>query len=403
MPDSERSALRVWAPVVLSALIQVGTTAGILGARSFQWRAQHGPRFGPAANPLVDAELHPINPAVAVLLVLLAFVGPVLLIWIRRRPGPILIAIAASAVVGEGLMLLAASAIAFYISVIFAVVIAVLHDARLWAWIVTGVLWLTPIGLYLVNRNPASLFLLVPWTIVSIAVLVIPQSARNRRLWREQQLRDAEARRAEEAQAERVRIARELHDVLAHSLSQINVQASVGLHLFETQPEKAATALANVKDTSKHALDEVRQVLGMLRGDAPLAPEQGLAGLGALVDELKAHGLDGTLAVAAGLNAEDVSAATQQAVYRIVQEALTNVTKHAAAHRVEVEVTGDDEWLSVRISDDGVGAAAGASPDGRGLLGMRERAELLGGTLTASPAPGGGFRVEARLPLGGAR
>jgi len=330
--------------------------------------------------------------------VLLALAGPVLLIRIRRRPGPVLVAVAAVAVLGESLLIAVVGAVAFYVSVVFGVVIAVLHGARLWAWVVTGVLWLTPIALYLVTLQPGALLLLVPWTILSILVLVVPEGVRNRRAWRAQLLRDAEARRAEEAQAERVRIARELHDVLAHSLSQINVQASVGLHLFDSQPDKAAAALASVKETSKQALGEVRQVLGMLRGDAPLAPERGLADIPALVDGVRAQGIDASLRFDVVADVQ-VSAATQQAAFRIAQEALTNVTRHAAATQVHVAVTEEGGTLRVSVADDGRGAAASASADGRGLIGMRERAELLGGSFVAGPAEGAGFRVEARLPV----
>ena len=380
-------------PVVLSALIQLATTFTVLvthGVRSAPpWLQHHAPQIEQPA-------------AVVVAALVLALAGPVLLIWIRRRPGPVLIAIAASAVMGEALLIVVVGAVAFYISVIFGVVIAVLHGARLWAWIATGVLWLTPIALYALTLQAGSLLLLVPWTIVSILVLVLPEVARNRRAWRAQLLHEAQARQAQEAQAERVRIARELHDVLAHSLSQINVQASVGLHLFDAQPEKAADALASIKDTSKQALGEVRQVLGMLRGDAPLAPERGLADLDALIDDLEAHGVEGVLRMSGSADVGRVPAAVQQAVFRITQESLTNVTRHAAARTVSVEVFGDDDRLTVRISDDGVGAASAPSPDGRGLLGMRERAELLGGTFAAGPRTDGGFQVEASLPLRGA-
>jgi signal transduction histidine kinase len=383
----------VWVPVVVSALFQFGTTFGALATGSFRggppW-LHHAARFDQPAVVVIAA-------------VVLALVGPVLLVWIRDRPGPVLVGIAASAVLGQALLIAAAGGVAFYLSVIFAVVIAVWHGARVWAWVVTGVLWLTPIALYLLNGSPASLFLLVPWTVVSIAVLVIPEAGRNRRAWRAQQLRDAEARRAEETQAERVRIARELHDVLAHSLSQINVQASVGLHLFDTQPEAARDALASIKESSKRALGDVRQVLGMLRGDAPLTPEPGLVALNALIDDLDAHGIDGELKLNSGADVVRVPAAVQQAAYRIVQEALTNVAKHASARHAWVEVLGNEDRLRVAVRDDGVGAASVASLDGRGLLGMRERAELLGGTFAAGPRAAGGFEVTAELPFGGAR
>jgi signal transduction histidine kinase len=195
-----------------------------------------------------------------------------------------------------------------------------------------------------------------------------------------------------------VRIARELHDVLAHSLSQINVQAGVGLHLMDRQPDKARDALASIKDTSKTALDEVRSVLGVLRAegspiDAPLVPEPDLGRLPALV-------------AAAGLRVDlddrlrhaEVPAPVQLALYRIVQESLTNVSRHATgATHVEVTLDRDDDVYRLTVRDDGHGETAGES-GGRGLLGMRERAELLGGHLSAGPADGGGFLVEAEVP-----
>jgi signal transduction histidine kinase len=379
--------VRVWVPVVVSLLFQLGTTFGALATHGIAPHWRGAPRFE-----------HP--GWVVALAFLLALAGPVLLIRVRRSPGPLLAAIAAVAVAGEALLLVAAGSVAFYLSVLFAVAIAVWHGARLWAWVVAGVLWLTPIALYLLTARPSSLFLLAPWTIVSLAVLLIPEGARNRQAARRRFLAEIEARRADEAQAERVRIARELHDVLAHSLSQINVQASVGLHLFDAQPEGARDALASIKDSSKQALGEVRQVLGMLRGDAPLAPEPGLDDLRGLLEGLAPGGVSWGLNAGA-VDAAHVPAAVQQAVYRIVQEAVTNVVKHARARNVTVEVAVAGGRLSVRVSDDGVGAASAPSPDGRGLLGMRERAELLGGTFSAGPRAGGGFAVEASLPLGG--
>jgi signal transduction histidine kinase len=202
-----------------------------------------------------------------------------------------------------------------------------------------------------------------------------------------------------------VRIARELHDVLAHSLSQINVQAGVGLHLIDSQPQKAAEALANIKTSSKNALDEVRTVLGILRSDpaegsgAPLTPEPDLAGLPALIDSFRTQGLDVTYVNA--LEAETAaSAATQLALYRICQEALTNVLRHAEATGASVYLGIERNAYLLTVTDDGTAQAASRSIEpGSGLLGMRERAELLGGSLHTVRAANGGFRVEARIPV----
>jgi signal transduction histidine kinase len=207
-------------------------------------------------------------------------------------------------------------------------------------------------------------------------------------------------RRQSEVQAERVRIARELHDVLAHSLSQINVQAGVGLHLMDAQPDKAKDALASIKETSKTALDEVRSVLGVLRADggtnpdAPLVPEPDLSRLAGLAASVTSQGVE----VALEGSLVDVPQATQLAIYRIVQESLTNVLRHAHARHATVEMREENGQYAVTITDDGTAPAPTGTPDGRGLLGMSERAELLGGELSAGPVDGGGFRVDARIP-----
>ena len=198
-----------------------------------------------------------------------------------------------------------------------------------------------------------------------------------------------------------MRIARELHDVIAHSLSQINVQAGVGLHLMDSQPEQARVALANIKETSKTSLDEVRSVLGMLRADdgdsaeLPLVPQPDLERLRILATGTGAL----TVAIDDRLDHAAIPQAVQSAIFRIVQESITNTVRHAeGATRVDVVLEPDGDGVRVEVRDDGVGSRE-SSADGKGLLGMHERAELLGGTLEAGPADGDGFRVLARLPL----
>jgi signal transduction histidine kinase len=400
MPSTSRPALRVWVPVVISALVQLGTTAAVLGFGPGRW---HGGRRGPfgAAGPLIDPAVHPLPVWVPAVLFPLALAGPVLLVYIRRRAGPVLAVITAAALAGTVVGTQEHDGAPFYVSVLFGAAAAVFARARAWAWCCLGAYWLTFAGTPLIGGDTFELVWLVPLTLLSVAALAGPEFGRARREARAQQLREAEARRAEETQAEWVRIARELHDVLAHSLSQINVQASVGLHLFDSQPGKAAEALANVKDTSKQALGEVRQVLGMLRGDeAPLAPQHELSGIRRLVDAVAAQGVKASLRLEVA-DAAAVPAAVQQAAYRIVQEALTNITRHARATRVEVIVAEEHGALRVSVADDGVGAEAAPGQGGRGLLGMRERAELLGGSFRAGPRAGGGFAVSAELPLEG--
>jgi signal transduction histidine kinase len=215
------------------------------------------------------------------------------------------------------------------------------------------------------------------------------------------------ARREAELRAERVRIARELHDVLAHSLSQINVQAGVGLHLMHKQPELAEAALASIKSSSKEALDEVRSLLGMLRTDGPQGddavdgaavppvPEPDLSRLNSLVESVRSQGLD--VQLTCEVSAETPTA-VQLALYRIVQESLTNIVRHADATIIIVSVMYDDSDYLVTIADNGVGFDISVENEGRGLLGMRERADLLGGSLQLGESETGGTLVRARIP-----
>jgi signal transduction histidine kinase len=218
-----------------------------------------------------------------------------------------------------------------------------------------------------------------------------------------EQAREELARRA--VAEERLRLARELHDVVAHSMSVIAVQSGVGAHVAESRPEEVGKALAAIEATSRATLEELRRLLGVLRQDsesqASLAPVPGLADLEGLLGEVAKAGLavrlrvEGTpLPLPAGV---DLSA------YRIVQEALTNVVKHAGPAQAQVTIGYRDRDVTVEVTDDGRGAAAptgdGRGGTGHGLVGMRERVAAFGGDLETGPRPGGGFRVAARLPL----
>ena len=205
--------------------------------------------------------------------------------------------------------------------------------------------------------------------------------------------REREARRLQVGE-QRLALAQDLHDVLAHNISLMNVQASVALHLIDERPEQAKPALAAIKEASHTALQELRTALDLLRDEqaAPRTPAPTLADLVALVDGVRASGMDVTLRVDA---TPALPPSVEVAAYRIVQEALTNVTRHAHASSASVEV-GYDSDVVVTVTDNGVG---GAPVAGNGLVGMRERATALGGTLDAGPAPGRGFVVSARLPV----
>jgi signal transduction histidine kinase len=203
---------------------------------------------------------------------------------------------------------------------------------------------------------------------------------------------------------ERLRIARELHDVVAHSMSLIAVQAGVGAHVIKADPAAAEQALGVIADASRKALEETRSMLGMLRDedeDGTRPPTQGLDDLPALVDDVKAAGLNVTLTRDGGPT--DLNAAVSLAAYRMVQESLTNVIKHSAAEAATVRVKVHDRELDIEVRDPGPRrGASSASDGGHGLMGLDERARLVGGTLEHG-AEGDGFRVHASLPIGARR
>ncbi len=192
---------------------------------------------------------------------------------------------------------------------------------------------------------------------------------------------------------ERLEIARDVHDVVAHAMVAINVQAGVAAHLIDRDPEQARSALRAIKDTSGEALTDLRATLGALRSDAPVRPTQGFGDLDELASGLRAAGVDVRFEIQ---DVGDVPAAVHAAGYRIVQEALTNVLRHADATHVSVTVAREGDAVRVEVGDDGAGTANGDG-GGNGLRGMRERAETLQGTFESGPADGG-WRVLARLP-----
>src|SRR4051794_33797441 len=197
---------------------------------------------------------------------------------------------------------------------------------------------------------------------------------------------------------ERLRIAREVHDVVAHAMVAINVQAGVAAHLLDNDSEQAREALRNIKRTSGDALMDLRATLGVLRDPeqaVPAGPSAGLDDLDAVAGQLRAAGVEVVVDVE---TANSVPAPVHAASYRIVQEALTNVLRHAHAHAASVVVRADDT-LTIVVADDGTGPDRPGAGAGAGVRGMRERAEALGGTLQAGPRSEGGWRVEATLPL----
>jgi signal transduction histidine kinase len=212
----------------------------------------------------------------------------------------------------------------------------------------------------------------------------------------------AESLQQQAEMTERARIARELHDVVAHHVSAIAVQAETARLTTEGMPEEGKAQLEAIGDTARDALGEMRRVLGVLRSDdeaeADRAPQPGLARLDELVDTARASGTDVRLTLSGRV--VPLPQGVDLCAYRILQEALTNARRHAPGATVDVEIVYDDETLRLRVRDDGPGPSS-EQPDGHGLLGMRERAIMVGGTLTVGPAEGGGFEVAAELPIPG--
>jgi signal transduction histidine kinase len=207
--------------------------------------------------------------------------------------------------------------------------------------------------------------------------------------------REQESERRRAGAEEQARIARELHDVVAHALSVIVVQAAAAGDAFEREPTEAKEPIAAVEHAARTALADLRQVLGVLHEAPEYAPQPGLAQIDELAERVRATGLAVSVEVAG--QPRELPAVLDLSAYRIIQEALTNTLKHANAEQVEIRIRyGDTLQLDVR--DDGTGPN-GATTDGSGLVGMRERVALLGGTLVAGPGDEGGYRVSAIIPL----
>jgi signal transduction histidine kinase len=255
----------------------------------------------------------------------------------------------------------------------------------------------------------------------SVMAAALGESVRSRRAVAAEALeraRQAERTREEEARsrvdAERLRIAREVHDTVAHAIAIINVQAGVTAYLLAKQPERARETLVTIEQTSAQALQEMRAVLGVLRdSDHGRAPHPSLG----QVDELTAIARDAGLDIKLDVTASTtpVPSAVDHTAYRILQESITNVIRHVGPTRVTIALDHGTDVLEVRVADEGGRDASGDNPatapvnrsdgtgssaePGRGIVGMRERCGLLGGELTAGPRPCGGFEVKARLPL----
>ena len=246
---------------------------------------------------------------------------------------------------------------------------------------------------------PASVAGHLAWVLVVLTGAELARARAERVAAARRARAEAARRRADE---ERLAIARDLHDVLGHSLSLISVQAGVALAIMDERPEQAKTALTAILQVSRDALAEVRATLGALRqgGTAPLQPSEALSRLDGLVSTAAAAGLHVDLRVRG--EPRSLPATVDLAAFRVVQEAVTNVLRHSRAREVLVELEYEATRLTVRVGDAGPAAHPGDVRSGGGLAGMRERTEALGGTFTAGPRSDGGFAIAAVLPLAGA-
>lgn len=338
----------------------------------------------------------------------LLLAGPLALIARRRLPMPVLGAVLAVTVTYYVLGYPYGPA---FLGLTVALFGAVSRGYRRAAWIGAGAGYAALLGLQaLPGGAPAPTLAqaagIGAWTLV---VLMASEGVRIRieRAAEAARIREEQARR--QAGEERLQIARELHDVLAHNISLINVQASVALHLLDEQPDAARGALTTIKQASKEVLIEIRSVLGVLRGvdeTAPRAPAPGLDRLDDLVARSSAAGLDVRADIRVGTGgaggtgsadgtASALPAAVDLAAYRIVQESLTNAARHAGTGRATVRVHHDPGTLRIEVDNDMTGTPG---VPGHGITGMRERAAALGGELTAGAA-NGRFQVRAVLPV----
>jgi signal transduction histidine kinase len=319
------------------------------------------------------------------------------LLWRRQQPLPVLALVTAASV---------ANAFAYSTLAPFAAALAVYTVAsslpRRRAFVSTGstALLLLAVGGATVNSGQ-----LLPDAFLFAAAWAIGDSLGARRAYtreleekadRLERERETEAARA--VAEEQTRIGRELHDVIAHSLSVMVVQAAAANDVFDARPERARDALREIEATGRSALGELRRLLGAVRdGDTDFAPPPGLEQLDALVAQVRSAGLEVSVTVEG--TPRTLPIAIDLSAYRIVQEALTNTLKHAHATHVGVELRFADDALDIAVRDDGRGNGGSTAGTGSGLVGMRERVVTYGGTLETGPAPGGGFAVAARLPL----
>jgi signal transduction histidine kinase len=339
------------------------------------------------ASPIVDGQDTPY-------MYLFAALGSLPLIWRRRWP------VLTSFITGGATVVLALGD--FLHEVPYGQLVATYTFASLASprWRAIGIA-ATTVGVA-VSLTPKSNLLPVGATVILfVAAYALGAIARSRReliATLEARAQRLAADYAEAASRERERIARDMHDIIAHSVSLIVVQAEAGPVVVRSDPDRAVSVFDAIADAGRDALAQLRRTLGVLRSEgASRAPQPGLDALGALVTQARGAGLAATLEETG--TRRPIAPDTAVAAYRVVQESLTNVVKHAHAGTVEVRLRWGDT-LELEVRDDGRGGNGRIASGGHGLIGMRERVAACGGTLTTGPATDGpGFRVAATLPL----
>ncbi len=367
--------------VALAVVLALVTLAGSVG------ESHPNQRFD---KPPAGVHLTPA-PAAAYLLVA---VSALALIWRRRRPVLVLAVSLGAALLYTCLGYFDGAVILNPMFALYAVAVAVPVARAIGLSMITMLLLMAANAAFGPYGTGGG-FVLIPGEVAAALFLGLWGASRRAALRESAE----QARRA--VDAERLRIARELHDVVAHTMSTINVQAGVAAHVIDQQPDQAAQALEAIKQASKEGLRELRGILNVLRQadeQDERSPAPRLAQLDELVENATRAGLPTSVTIHG--RARTLAPTVDLTAYRIVQESLTNALRHAGPTSASVTLSYTDDQLQVEVLDGGRGGVDGTPHGaGHGIAGMRERAEAVGGTLIAGPGPERGFRVQARLPL----
>jgi len=367
--------------IALAVVLTLVTVAGSVG-ESHPHQVSDKPPAG----------VHIAAPAAAYLLVA---VSALVLIWRRRRPVLVLAVSLGAALLYTCLGYENGAVMINPLFALYAVALTVPTGRAIGLSLITMLSLMAALAAFDPFGATQGGFILVPVLVAAALFLGLWAASRHAAVRESAE----QARRA--IDAERLRIARELHDVVAHTMATINVQAGVAAHVIDQQPDQAAQALEAIKQASREGLRELRGILNVLRQadeHDERSPAPRLAQLDELVENSTRAGLPTSVTVHG--RARALAPTVDLTAYRIVQESLTNALRHAGPATARVTLSYTDDELGVEVLDSGCGRGDGVPPGaGHGIAGMRERTEAMGGTLIAGPAPEGGFRVHARLPL----